>query len=141
MNKPFSTPNKLVNIRYLILSGLIFMVMPTTTGQTSAWAAPDWAKNTKNPVEPTPSSLAAGQKIFGQFCWACHGKLGKGDGPAGTGLRTKPANLTGQTFNTQRDGEIFWKISEGRGEMVPYKQGLTETQRWHLVNYLRSLNN
>ncbi|MBI3142526.1 MAG: cytochrome c [Bacteroidetes bacterium] len=113
----------------------------STTGQDGAWTAPDWAKNTKNPIEPSPASLAQGQRIFQQNCWTCHGKLGQGDGPAGAGLPTKPANLSSNAIQSQSDGEIFWKITEGRGTMAPYKQGLSETQRWHLVNYIRNLSN
>jgi mono/diheme cytochrome c family protein len=37
------------------------------------------------------------------------------------------------------DGELFWKITEGRPPMPSYEHQLSETQRWQLVNYLREL--
>jgi len=36
------------------------------------------------------------------------------------------------------DGEIFYKISEGRRPMPSFKKRLTEEQRWQLVNYVRT---
>jgi len=36
------------------------------------------------------------------------------------------------------DGELFWKISEGRRPMPEFKKRLTEEQRWQLVNYVRT---
>jgi hypothetical protein len=34
------------------------------------------------------------------------------------------------------DGELFWKISNGRGPMPPWKH-LAEKEPWELVNYIR----
>lgn len=35
-----------------------------------------------------------GSKLYRQFCAACHGRDGKGDGPAGPALKTVPTDLT-----------------------------------------------
>jgi hypothetical protein len=40
-------------------------------------------------------------------------------------------------MSAETDGEVFWKISTGRPPM-PTWQTLTETQRWELVNYIRT---
>ena len=45
---------------------------------------------------------------------------------------------TAEAVQKQTDGEIFWKISNGRGAMPPWKH-LPEKERWELVNYIRSL--
>jgi mono/diheme cytochrome c family protein len=37
------------------------------------------------------------------------------------------------------DGELFWKMSKGRGVMPAWEDQFSETQRWELVNYLRTL--
>jgi hypothetical protein len=39
----------------------------------------------------------------------------------------------------QSDGELFWKLSNGKGMMVPYKHSLNEEMRWQLINYIRTL--
>jgi mono/diheme cytochrome c family protein len=45
-------------------------------------------------VPTTRTSPAAGQDMFMHYCAACHGKDGKGGGPAATALKKAPADLT-----------------------------------------------
>jgi mono/diheme cytochrome c family protein len=45
----------------------------------------------KVPITQTPIS---GEKMFAEYCAACHGKSGQGDGPAADALKKKPADLT-----------------------------------------------
>ena len=101
------------------------------------WKAPASAKAMKNPVEKT-AGLKAGKSLFNTNCAMCHGNMGRGDGPAGAALNPKPENLVGKAVQAQTDGELFWKISEGRGAMPPWKQ-LPEKDRWSLIQYIRSL--
>jgi len=51
------------------------------------------------------------------------------------------ANLLDRRTTSQRDGDLYWTVTEGVGgtEMPSYDQALTEEERWDLVNYLRSL--
>ncbi len=44
-----------------------------------------------------PTSPASGQEMFLAYCASCHGKGAKGDGPAASVLRVRPADLTGLT--------------------------------------------
>ncbi len=48
---------------------------------------------TVNPQFP-PSYIPSGQEMYKQFCAACHGADGKGDGPAASNLKTRPSDLT-----------------------------------------------
>ena len=99
------------------------------------WAAPADAKKMKNPVK----GVGNAKKSVETNCGSCHGAGGKGDGPAAAALPPpKPANWTVDTVQKQTDGEIFWKISNGRGAMPPWKH-LPEKERWELVNFIRSL--
>ena len=99
------------------------------------WVAPADAKATKNPVK----GVGNAKKSVETNCVSCHGPSGKGDGPAAAALPPpKPANWTSEAVQKQTDGEIFWKISNGRGAMPPWKH-LPDNQRWQLVNYIRSL--
>ena len=50
----------------------------------------------------------------------------------------KPADWTSAKVQSQTDGELFWKMSEGRSAMPPWKS-LPEKDRWELVNYIRTL--
>lgn len=106
----------------------------------SVWEAPDDAKKVENPVKPTPKDLKQAAQTFQENCVPCHGKTGAGDGPAGSSLTPKPANFTDtKLMSKATDGELFWKMSTGRGPMPSWKDQLSDTQRWQLVNYLRTL--
>jgi mono/diheme cytochrome c family protein len=101
------------------------------------WKAPASAKAVKNPVERA-AGAKAGQALFQENCAICHGKGGKGDGEAAAAMNPKPKSLIGTPVQAQTDGELFWKISEGRDAMPSWKN-LSEKERWGLVAYLRSL--
>jgi mono/diheme cytochrome c family protein len=47
-------------------------------------------KKTAIPV----TSAASGEEMFNTYCAVCHGKGGKGDGPAASEFKIPPANLT-----------------------------------------------
>lgn len=98
------------------------------------WKAPADAKNVKNPEK----SSDLGKKSVETNCVSCHGPNGKGDGPAAVALTPKPANWTADKVKKETDGELFWKLSNGRGPMPPWKH-LPEKERWQIVNYIRSL--
>ena len=99
------------------------------------WVAPADAKAMKNPVK----GVGNAKKAVETNCVSCHGASGKGDGPAAAALPPpKPANWTASAVQSQSDGEIFWKMSNGRGAMPPWKH-LPEQERWEIVNYIRTL--
>jgi mono/diheme cytochrome c family protein len=105
----------------------------------SDWRAPPSAANRPNPVAGNANATALGQKLYAANCLTCHGPEGHGDGPGAAALEKKPANLGARIKETgEKDGELFWKISEGRAPMVTWKTQLSETQRWELVNYIRT---
>lgn len=39
------------------------------------------------------STAADGSRLYAEYCAACHGSEGRGDGPMATGLTTPPSNL------------------------------------------------
>ncbi len=103
------------------------------------WVAPPEAKNLKNPVPKSDKVLADAKKIVEANCVPCHGPKGLGDGPAAAALPVKPANWTSPAVQSETDGEIFWKISNGRGPMPPWGKVLPEKDRWAVVRYIRTL--
>jgi len=46
----------------------------------------------KEPIQMT--SAGSGEEMFNTYCAVCHGKSGKGDGPAASEFKVPPANLT-----------------------------------------------
>jgi copper transport protein len=95
-----------------------------------------------NPVPADAASIASGQALYQEYCLACHGPRGKGDGPAGLAMNPRPADLSLHAVpGVHTDGQLFEWISNGYpGSVMPAFAGaLTEEQRWHLVNFLRTL--
>jgi mono/diheme cytochrome c family protein len=106
---------------------------------TQRWTAPAAEARKKNPVAVSESSLAAGQKIYLKRCVACHGKTGNGDGPDAADLGIHPAKLSDPRIRAETDGELFWKITVGKKPMPNYGARLSPTDRWNVINYLRTL--
>src|SRR5216684_3883970 len=99
----------------------------------------DVAARLPNPVRPTPESIAAGQQDFATFCTPCHGPGGKGDGPVATKF-IPPPDLTNAGLQKARtDGYIQHVIGSGGAVMPAYGEALSPEERWHLVNFVRSL--
>jgi mono/diheme cytochrome c family protein len=103
------------------------------------WLSPASSVAKKNPIEPTQESLAAGQKIYSKTCVMCHGKSGDADGPAVIELNIHPAKLSDPKLATESDGSLFWKITTGKKPMPAFGKRFSETDRWNLVNYIRTL--
>ena len=109
------------------------------TTQQERWIAPSWADTLKSPYHEEPLTLAQGEDLFGLYCASCHGDTGYGDGAAGGALGQKPANFHDTLVTKQSDGSLFWKLSNGRGNMPPFQDVFTAEQRWQLVAYVRKL--
>jgi mono/diheme cytochrome c family protein len=121
----------------LIASALIAL---SEEQSKAKWSAPAAEAQKKNPVAATESSLAAGRKIYSKTCLMCHGKTGDADGPAVIELNIHPAKLSDPKLATESDGSLFWKITTGKKPMPTYGKRLSETDRWNLVNYVRTLS-
>ena len=103
------------------------------------WIAPREADYIINPIKSDFNDIKSTEQTFNTLCAVCHGAGGNGDGIAGMGLIPKPANLVSKQVQIQTDGAIYWKLTYGRPPMAPYKDALSENQRWELVNFIRHL--
>lgn len=96
-----------------------------------------------NPVEKSAVNLLAGKKLYDVYCWSCHGKDGKNDGPVIVeGKFAKPpfANYQTPYIQTLADGKIFHVITYGKNMMGSHAAMLTPTERWKVINYVKSLS-
>ena len=93
----------------------------------------------RNPVPSTPESVAKGGALFAIYCTPCHGASGKGDGLVAAKF-VPPPDLTNLDLQkTRTDG--YWQsyLSVGGAVMPSYGEALTPEERWHVVNYVRTL--
>ena len=104
-----------------------------------SWPVPEEAKQLKNPLQPTAPALKSAREVYADKCAHCHGDTGKGDGRDANRYDPAPTDFTdAQRTGAATDGELFYKISEGKKPMPVFKNKLTEDQRWQLVLLLRS---
>jgi cytochrome c553 len=93
-----------------------YVLVAIVTLAVSAGAASAQTKVQRGPIKQTPASDA--KKMFDTYCAVCHGKEGKGDGPASKSLSKVPADLT--KIST-RNGGTFPEVKVRR-----YIEGLDE---------------
>ena len=145
-----STHRKLIKtlrIFILTLSVVALLTFAYWVGSAAAadlmsdkWLSPGPSAARKNPIAPTQQSIAAGQKIYSKTCVMCHGKTGDADGPAVIELNIHPAKLSDPKLAAESDGSLFWKITTGKRPMPAFGKRLSETDRWTLINYIRTLS-
>jgi mono/diheme cytochrome c family protein len=121
----------------LLLLGLSFQ-QPAATPATSV--IPAEAARMVNPVKPTPASQAHVKKMYGYDCAMCHGENGNGKGDLVGDMKltvkdyTDPAALKDLT-----DGQIFYIIKNGKGQMPGEGDRAKPDDIWNMVIYVRSL--
>ena len=134
----------------LLISALLFVGFllyaqdkPATSkpnASSSISTMPIEAAKRENPVKSSDESLARGKKQYGYDCAMCHGKSGDGKGDVAADMKlsmndeTNPALLRDRT-----DGELFYIIQKGKGDMPPEGARVKDETIWDMVNYVRSL--
>jgi mono/diheme cytochrome c family protein len=103
------------------------------------WPVPEAVKRIKNPFPLTEAGLNVARGLYLDNCAQCHGEKGKGDGIEAAMYSVKPVDLTDpRVMSEMTDGELFYKITEGRRPMPSFKGVFNEEKRWQLVHLLRT---
>ncbi len=120
------------------LTGISFTVKNTM--DKKPWPVPDNYKKMKNPVAADATSIAEGKTLYTTHCKSCHGAKGLGDGSKAAQLKTDPGDFSSADFQSQTDGSIFYKTTEGRDDMPNFKKKIADAdERWSIVNFMRTL--
>ena len=107
-------------------------------------AVPRDTLTTPNPYATDPASAARGRTVYQQYCLACHGLNGDGNGPAIAGLRIRPPSFRNPRhfLAPGMDGAHFWVVQHGDGQtdgMPAWQGSLTDQQMWDAVNYIKQI--
>ena len=99
----------------------------------------DAAAQRKNPFPATPESVKKGGELWTIYCVPCHGTSAKGDGLVTTKFIPAQDLTNPDLQKTRTDG--FWQhyIGMGGAVMPAYGEALSPEERWHLVNFVRTL--
>jgi mono/diheme cytochrome c family protein len=111
-------------VRTLMVAAVLAIV------PAAAWAQADKPAPTLKREAAKPTSSADGAQMFASYCAACHGKQGRGDGPAAAALKNKPADLTQLKKNhggTYSNKDFEEKIN---GMAMSSAHGTTEMPVW-----------
>ena len=90
-------------------------------------------------LKPSQQSILRGAKLYKKNCFNCHGKEGRGNGPIGHEQAIKPANLR-KLVNDLPNFELYFLISELKGEMPGWKKVMSEEEKRDIRNYLLTFN-
>ena len=108
--------------------------------QDAKWVVPDKYQKMKNPVAADAASISDGKALWSKHCASCHGKTGLGDGSKTAQLKTQPEDMSKAGLQSQSDGALFFKTSEGKGDMPAFKKKIPdEDDLWSIVNFMRTL--
>lgn len=122
-----------------LLTLLVALGLPTHAGAQEAAVAG---------LAADPGFAAAGKKLYRRKCAMCHGTGGQGDGPVSRYVFPKPRDLSLGVFKIHStptgglptDQDLFETLTRGMpGTTMPAWSNLTETERWQLVAYLKTL--
>jgi mono/diheme cytochrome c family protein len=128
---------KIYLIGLLIISSVFFSF---TYHQAKPWVVPEKNKKMANPVKGDAEMLKVGKQLWTKHCAVCHGKTGAGDGSKAAQLKTVMEDMSAATVQGLTDGELFYKMSEGRDEMPSFKKKIPDSEElWGIVNYIRTL--
>jgi mono/diheme cytochrome c family protein len=88
-----------------------------------------------------------GAALYTDYCWTCHGKTGKGDGPIAMAYEPRPRSLTDRAQMSKRtDYDLYNVISQGgpavghSATMPAWSSVLSPQEMWDLVAYIRQLS-
>jgi mono/diheme cytochrome c family protein len=112
---------------------------PAPAAPAVEFKVPAEAVHQVNPVKATAESQAHARKVYGYECAVCHGDAGDGAGDMAKSMKAKlPDFRDPSSLKSRTDGELFYIIENGMGEMEGEGQRLKPTDTWNLVIYIRS---
>jgi mono/diheme cytochrome c family protein len=94
------------------------------------------AAKIQNPIELNNQVMAEGKVLYSQYCIACHGAGGEGDGKAGEVIGGV-ANLKGGAYINLPEGHIFHVIMKGKGRMGAHGSQISQDRIWKIVHYVK----
>ncbi|HEX9638566.1 MAG TPA: cytochrome c [Acidobacteriota bacterium] len=85
------------------------------------------------------ADLDRGKAIYQDRCEICHGAGGRGDGPTGRVLPTRPSDYTSAAFwRGRKDAELLDIIRQGKGLMPKWEGGLSDAEIRDVYAYIKS---
>lgn len=126
-----------MDFRKYILLLFLLSVVPCMKIIAQEWVVPDEAKTKVSSFIFTKETVEKGQGLYTKNCQSCHGVPGQNN-PAK--IIPNPGDPAGVKYQSQNDGEMFWRITTGKTPMPQFKNILSEEERWDVISFVRSFN-
>ncbi|HTD95924.1 MAG TPA: cytochrome c [Edaphobacter sp.] len=112
---------------------------PTPAPAPAASTIPVEAARMVNPIKATHESQAHIKKVWGYDCAMCHGESGNGKGDLVADLKLSMKDYTdAATLKDLSDGELFYIIKNGKGQMPSEGDRAKPDDIWNMVILVRS---
>lgn len=156
LTRSYIIKNTLFLLTFLLISGNLWAFSPPTTKEIpeniSAWGKTFLLKELKNPLREDAGrlqkNLQAGQKIYFEKCFLCHGDLLDGNGLYGKSFFPPAANFKlPQSILKRPESYAFWRITKGGpglptthspwdSAMPAWEKQLQENEVWQVLLYI-----
>lgn len=139
------TFHRILTAIFILLLGVLALAAQQKKPQQKEAAPPPYvippeAVKAENPVKTSPESLARAKKTWDIDCAMCHGDDGAGKTNLARDMKLVPADFSDpSTVKGRTDGELFYIIQNGKGQMPKEGDRAKVNDMWDLVNYVRSL--
>ncbi len=101
------------------------------------WVVPEERKGRLSTFPFTEETRKEGERLYNINCLSCHGTPGKNNSIA---LVPPPGDPATEKIQRNSDGEIFHKVTVGRGQMPSFRSVMSAEEIWKTVSYIRSFN-
>jgi len=127
---------------FILPALLLFAGPPQQPAATPAQTSiPAEAAKLVNPVKRTPESQARAKKMYGYDCALCHGANGNGKGDVVADLKLTLKDYTDpEALKDLTDGELFYIIKNGKGQMPSEGERAKPEELWNMVILVRSFS-
>lgn len=116
---------------------IIILPLFSLSLKAQEWIVPADKKGKLSPFAFNDESRKTGERLYTINCMSCHGTPGKGNFITLVPPSGDPAT---EKIQNNSDGEIFYKITSGRGPMPSFRNALTANEIWNVISFVRSFN-
>ncbi len=111
----------------------LLLVLPAQQVLSLEWLIPQDQSVLPNPSEYNLENVKKGKVIYTRNCKSCHGDPGKNNPLA---LDPLPVDIASERMHVNTEGDMFYKITNGKGIMPPFEASISEDDRWKLINFI-----
>jgi len=123
-------------MRFLPLTGFFLLAFASRVfGQD--WVVPADRADRLSTFPFNDETRKAGEKIYITNCLSCHGDPGKNNF---INLVPPPGDPATDKIQRNKDGELFYKVFAGRGQMPSFRSVLSGNEIWNVISFIRSFN-